>query len=326
MTGQLMLMLLVTPLLVGVALVWTMRAERRRLSLQNRLQSVAAIGRGDTNEPVIRVSLLRRTLAAAGPSTLFHLPRRLWARFDPAFAACGYRVGIPHLVAVASITAILAIGFARNILGLHPATGLLLTGAAAVGAPFAVLRLAQSRYRNKFLDIFPDALDVVGRAVKAGLPVTEAMNVASRDMADPVGSELRHAIDQMRIGVEMVDALQQMADRVRVPDFRFLVVALTLQQKTGGALAETLANLSAVIRARKALRLKARALSAEAKASAAVLGALPFVVGALMYFLNRDLASVLLFDPRGRFMVGVAFLSLLIGLGTMSMIVRRALR
>jgi tight adherence protein B len=326
MTGQLILVLLTVPLLLGGALLWTARAERRRQGLQNRLQSVAAIGRGDTGEPVIRVSLLRRTLAAAGPGRLFLLPQRIWERLDPAFAACGYRVGIPHLVAAASIAAILAIGFARNILGLHPALGVLLALAAAIGAPFAVLRLAQSRYRNKFLDIFPDALDVVGRAVKAGLPVNEAMNVASRDMADPVGSELRRALDEMRIGVEMIDALQQMADRVRVPDFRFLVVALTLQQKTGGALAETLANLSAVIRARKALRLKARALSAEAKASAAVLAVLPFVVGALMYLLNRDLGSVLINDPRGRFMVGVAFLSLLIGLGTMSVIVRRALR
>jgi tight adherence protein B len=130
----------------------------------------------------------------------------------------------------------------------------------------------------------------------------------------------------MQIGVEMIAALEQMADRVRVPDFRFLVVALTLQRKTGGALAETLTNLSAVIRARKALRLKARALSAEAKASAAVLAALPFVVGVLMYILNRDLGNVLLYDPRGRFMIGVAFLSLLTGLGIMSAMVKRALR
>ena len=104
------------------------------------------------------------------------------------------------------------------------------------------------------------------------------------------------------------------------------MVALTLQRKTGGSLAETLANLSSVIRARKALRLKARALSAEAKASAAVLAALPFVVGGLMYVMNRDLGRVLFVDPRGRFMVGVAFLSLVTGLGTMAAIVRRALR
>ena len=127
--------------------------------------------------------------------------------------------------------------------------------------------------------MFPDALDLVRRGVKAGLPVNEALAVAGREIADPVGSEFRRALDQVQIGVQMIDALQQTSDRVRVADFRFLVVALALQQKTGGSLAETLGNLSGVIRARKALRLKARALSAEAKASAAVLAVLPFVVG-----------------------------------------------
>jgi tight adherence protein B len=326
MTNQLMLALLTVPVLLGAALVWAMRVERRRQSVQQRLQAVAAVGRGDTSEPVLRVSLLRRTLSNAGPGKLFSLPSKLWARLDPAFAAAGYRVGMPHLVAAASISATLVISFAHNILALNPAIGVGLAGMAAVAAPFALLRFAQSRYRNRFLDIFPDALDLVGRAVKAGLPVNEAMNVAARDIADPVGSEMRRTLEQMQIGVEMIAALEQMANRVRVPDFRFLVVALTLQRKTGGALAETLTNLSAVIRARKALRLKARALSAEAKASAAVLAALPFVVGLLMYILNRDLGNVLLYDPRGRFMIGVAFLSLLTGLGTMSAMVKRALR
>jgi tight adherence protein B len=130
----------------------------------------------------------------------------------------------------------------------------------------------------------------------------------------------------VQIGVHMNDALQETADRIRVADFRFLVVALILQQRTGGSLAETLANLSGVIRARKALRQKARALSAEAKASAAVLAILPFVVGGLMYVINRDLAMALIENPRGRFMVGVAFLSLVTGLTTMAVIVRRALR
>jgi len=124
----------------------------------------------------------------------------------------------------------------------------------------------------------------------------------------------------------MIDALQQTSNRVRVADFRFLVVALSMQQKTGGSLAETLANLSAVIRARKALRLKARALSAEAKASAAVLAVLPFVVGGAMYLMNGDLMLSLFVDPRGRLMVGVAFLSLVTGLTTMAVMVKRAVR
>src|SRR5262249_42537184 len=143
---------------------------------------------------------------------------------------------------------------------------------------------------------------------------------------DPVGSELRRALEQVQVGVQMTDALQATADRIRVADFRFMVVALTMQQKTGGSLAETLANLSSVIRARKALRLKARALSAEAKVSAMVLAALPFLVGGAMWVMNRGLVQPLIVDPRGRFMVGLAFTSLLAGLTVMYILVRRAVR
>jgi tight adherence protein B len=186
--------------------------------------------------------------------------------------------------------------------------------------------MAQARYRRKFLDVFPDALDLIRRAIKAGLPVNESLAVASNEIADPVGSELRRTLDEVKIGVQINDALKQTAERIRVADFRFLVVALTLGQRTGGSLAETLGNLSTVIRARKALRQKAQSLSAEAKASAAVLAILPFVVGGMMYLMNRDLVRSLIDDPRGRFMVGIAFLSLVTGLTTMALIVRRTLR
>ena len=144
------------------------------------------------------------------------------------------------------------------------------------------------------------------------------MAAAGRDIADPVGSELRAALHEIQIGAEPQEALQRVADRVRVPDFRFYVVALALQRRTGGGLAETLTNLSAVIRARKALRLKARALSSETKASAAVLAILPFFVGGLMFVINPALMSVLFTDPRGRFMLGVAFFNIFAGIGVMA--------
>jgi len=231
-----------------------------------------------------------------------------------------------HLLVAALISAIIVIGFASRILDLNPGLVMLLGVVAAAVAPVLLLLLAQSRYRSRFLDVFPDALDLIGRAVKAGLPVNEALTSAGREIADPVGSELRRALDQMQIGVPMNDALKQMADRIRVADFRFLVVALALQQRTGGSLAETLANLSTVVRGRKTLRLKARSLSAEAKASASILAALPFVVGGAMYLLNRNLAMSLIVDSRGRFMVGMAFVSLVTGLATMAVLVKRALR
>jgi tight adherence protein B len=313
-------LLLLLPVLAGMVLVLVARRERRQQFVQGRLTKLTA---KDDSEPA-PVSLVRKLHHA--PIAIFQLPRKFATMLSAACEAAGNRIGLLHLLIAGLVSAIIVIGFSGRLLAFDPGLVMPFALMAAAAGPFVLLRLAQSSFRKKFLEAFPDALDLVRRAVKAGLPVNEALAVASREIADPVGRELRRALDEVQLGVQMNDALQQMADRVRVADFRFLVVALALQQKTGGSLAETLANLSNVIRARKALRQKARSLSAEAKASASILAILPFLVGGAMYVLNRDLMQSLLIDPRGRFMVGLAFLSLVTGLSTMAIIVRRALR
>jgi tight adherence protein B len=312
--------LLLLPVLTGLVLLLVARNDRRQQFVQRRLDKLTAGKDDEKPEP----SLVRKLDNA--PAAILQLPRKFRAMLNTAFEAAGNRVGLLHLLIAGLISAILVIAFTSRLLALNPGLVMPLGLMAAAAGPVVLLRLAQASYRKKFLDVFPDALDLIRRAVKAGLPVNEALAVAGREIADPVGSELRRTREQVQIGVHMNDALQETADRIRIADFRFLVVALILQQRTGGSLAETLANLSGVIRARKALRQKARALSAEAKASAAVLAILPFVVGGLMYVINRDLAMALIENPRGRFMVGVAFLSLVTGLTTMAVIVRRALR
>ena len=311
--------LLLLPVVTGFLLLLVMRSDRRRQFVAQRLTTMTTGANSIESTPL---SLVRR-LHATSPNVVLRL---FGARLDAAFEAAGKRVGLLHLLVAGLISAIIVMVFASSILSLNPGLVMLLGVVAMSVTPVLFLRIAQSRYRNRFLDVFPDALDLLGRGVRAGLPVNEALAAAGREIADPVGNELRRALDQMQIGVQMIDALQQVADRVRVADFRFMVVALALQQKTGGALAETLANLSKVVRARKALRLKARGLSAEAKASATVLALLPFVVGGAMYVMNHNLAETLIVDPRGRFMVGMAFLSLVTGLATMAVIVKRALR
>ena len=311
--------LLLLPVLTGLVLLLVVRSERRQQFVQQRLIKLTA---EDDSEPAL--SLVRKL--HHGPIAIFQLPRKFAAMLSAAFEAAGNRIGLLHLLIAGLVSAIIVIAFAGRVLDLDPALVMPLGLMAAAAGAFVLLRLAQASFRKKFLEVFPDALDLIRRAVKAGLPVNEALAVAGREIADPVGSELRRTLEHVQIGVQMNDALQQTADRIRIADFRFLVVALALQQKTGGSLAETLANLSGVIRARKALRQKARALSAEAKVSAAVLAALPFIVGGLMFLLNHDLARPLFADPRGRFMVGIAFLSLLLGLTTMTVMVKRALR
>ena len=310
--------LLLLPVLAGLLLLWVMRSDRRQQFVKQRLNTLTADK--DDSEPD-SLSLLRHVAPA-----IVQLPRKLAELLAVALEAAGNRIGLLHLLVAGLFSAIIVIALTSRVLALNPTLVMPLGLMAAAAGPVVLLRLAQARFRKKFLEVFPDALDLIRRAVKAGLPVNEALAVAGREIADPVGSELRRTLEHVQIGVQMNDALQQTADRIRIADFRFLVVALALQQKTGGSLAETLANLSGVIRARKALRQKARSLSAEAKASTSILAVLPFLVGGAMYVLNRDLMQSLLIDPRGRFMVGVAFLSLVMGLSTMVIIVRRALR
>ena len=309
-------LLLLLPVASGLLLWWVSRNDKRRALIQQRL---AALTRRGVDEATPSLS---RTIQQA----TFFIPKELRERSDAAFAAAGGRIGPLHLGVAGLVAAIIAVAFAKLVMDFNPGLVTLFALVAGGAAPVMVLRSAQARYRNRFLNVFPDALDLVRRGIRAGLPVNEALVVAGREMPDPVGAELRRTVEQVQLGVPMIDALQETADRVRVADFRFLVVTLALQQKTGGSLAETLGNLGAVIRARKSIRLKARALSAEAKVSAMILAALPFVVGGVMYVMNRSLMQSLLFDSRGRFMMGLAFASLMTGLMIMYVLVRRAVR
>jgi len=272
--NQVVLSVLAAVVLIGGALFASMRADRRKESRQQRLRAAVAMGPSEGTPPLS----LRRPLSRAGIRDFF-LIARLWVRLEAAFAATGNWIGLPHLAVTGVAAAGMTVLFAEKIMGFNPSLVVLLGIAAAMASPMVLLRLLQSRYHNKFLDPFPDALDLMCRAVRAGLPVFDAMEVASREVIAPVGTELARTLEEMRIGVDIDEALQHTADRIRVPDFRFFVVAIKLQRRTGGGLAETLANLSNIIRRRKEIRLKARALSAESKASATVLALLPFAVG-----------------------------------------------
>jgi tight adherence protein B len=233
---------------------------------------------------------------------------------------------VRSLILSGTAAAVVVIGFATRAMGLNPALAIVLGGAAAAAAPAVLLRLAQSRYQRRFLDVFPDALDLLGRAVTAGLPVADAMEVAAREIPPPVGIEFERTLDEMRIGVEQQEALERTAERVRVPDFRFYIVALALQRRTGGSLAETLGNLSNLIRRRKEIRLKTRALTAESRTSATVLAIIPFVFMALLSLINPALFSTLLDDPRGRFMLALALIGIVTGIAVMFWMIRRSLR
>ncbi len=316
MFDPILLAALLTTVLLGGALFWVLRQERRKANLEPILSTIArAASIADVQGFSLRRSGPKRTA----------LPTLLSSRLDLALASTGKRIGPAHLVAV-GIAAAATIGLASVAVPVHPILAIALGGAAAAGAPALLLRFAQSRYQRKFLDIFPDALDLIVRAVRSGLPAPEAIELATHEVRPPVATEFRRILDELRIGTEMDEALQRAADRIRVPDFRFFAVSLVLQRQTGGGIAETLSNLSGIIRQRKALRMKARALTAEAQASAAIIATTPFVAGVGLFLINRDLTSALFVDPRGRFLLGVAVASLLTGLAAMRALIKKNLR
>jgi Flp pilus assembly protein TadB len=313
---QILLASLGSTILSGLALVRTLRAGRRRAAIEPRLK---AISMATSNAESVVVSF-RKPLSQRKA-----LPAAILARLDSALAATGSRIAIPHLAA-AAILAATTIGFAATVAHTPPSLAVSLIGAAAVGAPALLVQLAQSRYQRRFLDIFPDALDLIVRAVRGGLPVLEAIQLAANEIRAPVALEFDRMLGEIRIGVEIEDVLQHAADRIRVPDFQFFVVSLLLQRRTGGSIAETLSNLSAIIRQRRALRMKARALTAEAMASTVVIAVMPFIAGVGLFLINRELMSILFIDPRGRFMLGVAVVSLLLGIVVMKAMIRKSLR
>lgn len=162
---------------------------------------------------------------------------------------------------------------------------------------FYVGKLIKKRVKQ-FTATFPDAIDLMVRGLRSGLPISETLGVVASEMDGPVGAEFREVVDKSRIGKTMDDALQEAADRLATPEFQFFCITLTIQRETGGNLAETLSNLSEVLRKRAQMKLKIKAMSSEAKASAYIIGALPFIVFILVYLTNPEYVMKFFVDQR----------------------------
>lgn len=156
----------------------------------------------------------------------------------------------------------------------------------SLGLPYLVVGRAIKKRVAQFNTRFPDAIDLLVRGLKSGLPVTETFQVVSQELPGPVGDEFKGVVERIRIGNTMEAALQESAEMLGTPEFQFFCITIQIQRETGGNLAETLANLSDVLRKRAQMKLKIRAMSSEAKASAYIVGALPFFVFGIVWSMN----------------------------------------
>jgi tight adherence protein B len=166
------------------------------------------------------------------------------------------------------------------------------------GLPHMVVGYFINKRIAAFTAKFPEAIELLVRGLRSGLPVTETLGVVATEVPGPVGEEFKLVNERIKIGRTMEDALQDTADRLNTPEFSFFCITLAIQRETGGNLAETLSNLADVLRKRAQMKLKIKAMSSESKASAYIIGALPFVVFGLIYWINPTYMENFFVDQR----------------------------
>jgi len=176
-----------------------------------------------------------------------------------------------------------------------------------LGLPHFIIGYMGNKRIKKFLANFPEAIDTMCRGLRSGLPVSESIAAVGREMPDPVGIEFSRISDGVRLGKSLESSMWEVTRRVDAPEFRFLIIAMAIQRETGGNLAETMGHLADLIRKRRQLRLKIRAMSSEAKASAMIIGSMPFIMFTLLSVVSSDYTSILLHENRGRVLLGIGF-------------------
>jgi tight adherence protein B len=189
--------------------------------------------------------------------------------------------------------------------------------AVGTALPHIVIGRLGKRRVNAFIALFPEAIDLMVRALRSGLPISEAVITAGNEIADPIGAEFRTIEGGMRLGRELDTLLWEVAKRIDTSEFRFFIIALGVQRETGGNLAETLSNLGEVLRRRRAMRQKARAMASEARASTMILGSLPVVVTSILFLTSPGYIMQLFTDVRGLMLCGIAVGMLMTGVFVM---------
>jgi tight adherence protein B len=212
-----------------------------------------------------------------------HRTGKRWTLTQYLYASLGLALTVTLIVYLKTGAALLALGVG------------LVVGA---GIPHVVVGHFIKKRIKMFTSKFPDAIELLVRGLRTGLPVTETLSVVAGEVPGPVGQEFKLVTERIKIGRTMEDALQETADRLGTPEFQFFCITLAIQRETGGNLAETLSNLADVLRKRSQMKLKINAMSSESKASAYIIGALPFVVFLMIYWINPAYMGGFFVDQR----------------------------
>jgi tight adherence protein B len=292
------------------------RFKRRLAGIRDRAQGVISV------EAVVTRSLARQQSATPKIDRIARqwLPRR--DMLAHRLARTGRRISVGQyamtnlgvaLLAAITLACTTPVGVVASLL-----VGLLIGTALP---HMAVARMGKRRVAA-FVRLFPEAIDLMVRALRSGLPISEAIIGAGREIGDPVGDELGRVEAGMRMGRDLEGLLWDIANRIDVPEFRFFIIALSVQRETGGNLAETLANLADVLRRRRQMRAKVRAMSSETRATTMILAGMPVLVIVMLALTSPHYLTPLYSDIRGFVLDGLALVMLATGVGIMTKMAR----
>jgi tight adherence protein B len=218
-----------------------------------------------------------------------------------------------------TISAGSGVGFALVLLlitgnFIYAIAGLVIGGA---GFPNWLVSFIRKRRMNKFVEEFPNAVDVIIRGIKAGLPLGDCLRIIASEANEPVRSEFRKIVEAQTIGLTTSEAVDKLPESIPTAEANFFAIVINIQQKAGGNLSEALGNLSKVLRERKKMKLKIKAMSSEAKASAGIIGSLPFIVSGMVYLSSPRYMEILWLTSSGRLVMAVCGFWMFIGVMSM---------
>lgn len=298
-----------------VALQWTRSTRNRQRAVNKRLEMIAQ----GADQAAIAAKLRRDSLTGAielpgvlsGPGKrLEKLLRTSGLPFSPAqIAAWMAMAGCGIFIVVMAVATMTGIGITLGVVVMIAT----FAGVVGVALPLLVFARKADRRHKKLMEQFPVALDIFVRGLRAGHPVASALDLLTREMSDPIGSEFGLAADEVTYGADLRQALHNMAERCDLDDMRMFVVSLAIQNETGGNLAEILENLSKVIRERASMAMMVRALSSEGRMTGTILTALPLMAFSVLFLLNPAFYLDVAGDPA--FLTGFAALIVLYFIG-----------
>jgi tight adherence protein B len=284
------------------------RLKRRLagISLEGKDQRQIPIGRGGKGGSIS----IRRERADSSIGILDQMIKNLLPRpavMRARLLATGKRIPISeYLLASLVVGGVSFVAFYTGF-GWNGTIALALAIGVTVAVPHIVIGFMISSRQKKFIAQFPEAIDLMVRGLKSGVPISESMRVVGQQIPDPVGITFREITDGMLLGQTFNAALADASSRINLTEFRFFEISLNLQQETGGNLSETLEILGNTLRKRRQMKQKIKALSSEARAGAYIIGGLPFLMLGILFLLSPQYAGLLLYDWRGHIILGVAF-------------------